>query len=52
MYAQELERKARRDWMGRFAAAIAHCLDNLAVAILRHGNSAQMKLMEVRAWTR
>ena len=26
MYARELERKARQDRMGRFAAAIAHCL--------------------------
>jgi hypothetical protein len=52
MYARELERKARRDWMRDFAAAIARCLDNLAFANLGRANSAQMKLMEVRAWTR
>jgi hypothetical protein len=41
---------ARWDWMGRLAVAIAHCLDNLAGAILGHANSTQ--LVEVRAWTR
>jgi hypothetical protein len=50
MYAGKLERNARRDWMGRFAAAIAQRLENLAGAILGRANPAP--LVEVRAWTR
>ena len=52
MYARELERRARRDWMGRFGAAIAHWLDNPSGANPGHANPAQMKFVEVRAWTR
>ena len=33
MYARELERNAPQDWMRGFAAAIAHCLDNLVGVI-------------------
>jgi hypothetical protein len=50
MYARERERNARWDWMGRRAAATAHCLDNVSGAILGRTNSAQ--LVEGRAWTR
>ena len=53
MYARALDRTARRYWMRRFAAAIAHCLDNLAFAILDHANSTQLEAqVEARAWTR
>ncbi|HEX2459610.1 MAG TPA: hypothetical protein VHJ58_05630 [Vicinamibacterales bacterium] len=52
MYARERERNARWDWMGRPAVAIAHCLDNLAGAILGRANSAQLVEVEARAWTR
>ena len=47
MYARELERNARQD-----SSPIAHCLDNLPGAIRGDANPAQMKLVEVRAWTR